>query len=55
MKKEVTFEEAMKRLEEMKKHGVRLFPNLTVEEKRQLLMIDDEPAVSAEKKTQTRK
>lgn len=46
-----TFKEMtpMERLEFMRKHGVTLFPNLSKEEKRALLYVEDEPAVSAQK------
>lgn len=39
----------MERLDYMRKNGVTLFPNLSKEEKRALLYIGDEPAVSAQK------
>lgn len=40
----------MERLEFMRKNGVTLFPNLTKEEKRAVLRVENEPAVSAQKK-----
>ncbi len=55
MKKEVTFDEAIKNLNKMKHNGAKLFPNLTDEEKRKVQFIHNEPALSAEKKMQTRK
>jgi len=39
----------MERIIAIRKHGVSLFPNLSKEEKRALLYIEDEPAVSAQK------
>lgn len=36
----------MERLEHMRKHGVALFPNLSKEEKRQLLYLDEEEECS---------
>jgi hypothetical protein len=39
----------MERLDYMRKHGVTLFPNLSKEEKRAVLYVENEPAVSAQR------
>lgn len=39
----------MERLAALKKNGVTMFPNLSAEDKRALLYVEDEPAVSAQK------
>lgn len=51
MKKSKSFKEMtpFERLEHIRKYGVKLFPNLTDEEKREVLFIKDEPIVGAGK------
>lgn len=50
MKRPKSFKEMtpFERLEHMRKYGVKLFPNLTDEEKREVLIIKDEPIVGAQ-------
>lgn len=38
----------MERLDYMRKNGVTMFPNLSAEDKRAVLYVEDEPAVSAQ-------